>query len=207
MFLVFGMTVRFRTVGEGTVHCPSCAADRECRRREARRWVTFFFIPVVPAGRLGEIVECATCGGRFDQHVLDAPTAARTAIELGIARRALVAHMVEVSGNTTVARDAAVAAQRDAGEVGYGVEQLDVDRATSDRARVAGWLVHLQGTLSVVGAEALLMAAARIAAADGRLDEAELEAMADLGDALGLTPIHVEGIIHRAEVTSRDGRG
>jgi len=197
MFLVlFGATVRYRTVGGGAFHCPSCGTDRTYLLREARRWVTIFLIPMVPAQRLGMVVECAECHGRFDQHALATPTMGRAASDLALARRVLVAFAVETSGNTTVAREAAIDLMRSQwGEEAYGGGQLDADRTTSDRARALAWLEQVRPLLSTAGAESLLHAAVWIGAADGILDPAEEDAVDAIGAALGLTAMHIEGVV------------
>jgi len=197
MFLVlFGATVRYRTVGGGTFHCPACGVDRTYLLREARRWVTIFLIPMVPAQRLGAVVECAECHHRFDQQTLAAPTMGRAASELSVARRVLLAFAVEASGNTTVAREAAIdLMRRQWGEAAYDGTQLDIDRTTSDQARALAWVAQVRPMLSTAGAESLLHAAVWVATADGVLDPAEEEAVGELGEALALTPMHVEGVV------------
>lgn len=202
MLLIWGFKVVFKTLGEGDFHCPACRGDRHYRLRSARRWFTFFFIPIIPLKQIGEVVECTTCSRTFDRAVLDLPTASESATAVGYARRSLLAHMVEVGGNTSVSRWAAIAAMRDAGQPDYDEAQLDIDRATADWQHTLGWVRHLVGTLSTAGAESMLMAAANVGAADGRLTDQERGVLDDLGAVLGLTPLHVEGIVSAAHAAS-----
>ncbi|WP_460371000.1 hypothetical protein, partial [Actinocorallia lasiicapitis] len=88
MLLILGLSVVFRTVGEGAFHCQSCGGDRRYRRRAARRYLAVFFLPLVPLGRLGEIVECGSCRKRFPLAVLRQPTAAAKELALPAAMRA-----------------------------------------------------------------------------------------------------------------------
>jgi len=199
MLIIFGFRVLFRTIGDGTFHCPSCQFDRQFHRRSARRWFTLFFIPVIPLNEVGEVIECTTCKRVFNPQVLDLPTTAETVESIGFARRALTAHMVDVSDNTTVARQAAVQVMRGSGMTDYGESQLDIDRQTSDWERVMAWAQHLGNQLSPAGAESMLTGAARVAAADGALTDAERTVLNDLGGRLGLTPLHIEGILHNAQ--------
>ena len=74
MLLIFGFRTRLRTVLEGVFHCPRCQQDRPFARKQARRWFTLFFLPVIPLKVAGEFIECQTCQGRFTEAVLDAPT-------------------------------------------------------------------------------------------------------------------------------------
>lgn len=208
MILIWGFRVRFKDLGDGgQFHCPHCHADRHYHRREARRWFTLFWIPLIPLKVLGVLVRCDTCGNSFRDDVLEVPTVAETADAVGFARRAIVAHMVDVSDNTTVARETAIAVMRGAGMSDYDAGQLDVDRQTSDWERVHGWVEHLGGTLSPAGAESMLMAAARVGAADGVLTEAERRVIDDLGALFGLTAVHLDGIVAHAHASSPHAHG
>jgi hypothetical protein len=207
MFIVFGTKVMFKTVGTGMFHCPACAADRGYRLRQARRWFSLFWIPVIPMKAIGTIVECEGCGRKFNENVLSAPTVSETAEGIGFAQRALAAHMVDVSDNTTVSRETAIAVMRENGLALYDASQLDIDRETSDWERVRSWAEHLRGTLSAAGAETMLMGAARVAAADGIFTDAERQVLSDLGGAFGLTPVHIDGILAKAAAMSPHANG
>lgn len=198
MLIIWGFKTLFKTIGEGQFHCPSCRADRQYHLRQARRWFTIFWIPIIPLKVAGEIIECGTCKKKYNKQVLDMPTSAETATSIGFARRAIAAHMVVVSDNTTVAREAAVAMMRENGMAEYDLAQLDIDRETSDWERVQSWAKHLGAALSPAGAEQMLLSAARVAAADEQITDNEREVINGLGASFGLTPVHIEGIIASA---------
>jgi len=61
--------------------------------------------------------------------------------------------------------------------------------------------------LSNAAGETMLMGAARVAAADGAFTDRERSVLADLGSALGLTPLHIDGILARAQAMSSHGNG
>lgn len=205
MLIVFGFKVVFTTVGEGHFHCPGCGTDRHYRLRRARRWFSLFFIPVIPLKTVGTVVECSTCNRKYREEALERPTALETADSIGFGRRALAAHMVDVSDNTTVAREAAVSVMRESGVGDYDLAQLDVDRQTSDWERVLAWAEHLGSMLSAAAGETMLMGAARVAAADGAFSDRERSVLTDLGSALGLTPLHVDGVLAKAQSMSPHG--
>jgi transcription elongation factor Elf1 len=77
LLLIFGLRVFYRAVGQGTFHCQRCGGDREYRHRAGRRWITLFFIPVIPLAHVGEHVQCAICGTRYRMDVLSLPTSAQ----------------------------------------------------------------------------------------------------------------------------------
>jgi predicted RNA-binding Zn-ribbon protein involved in translation (DUF1610 family) len=59
------VTVVTVLAGQGLFHCPRCGGDRRYRRRAGRRFLTLFFIPVIPLTRAGEHVRCTTCRARY----------------------------------------------------------------------------------------------------------------------------------------------
>lgn len=70
MLLIMGMNARLKVLTEGFFACPNEGGQRPYRHIAARRWFTLFWIPVIPLGRLGEYVECGSCGARYDVAVL-----------------------------------------------------------------------------------------------------------------------------------------
>ena len=198
MLLIWGFKILFKTIGEGQFHCPSCGCDRRYDHRQGRRWFTLFWIPIIPLKVAGAIVQCSVCNKKYNENVLQLPTSAETATSIGFARRAIAAHMVVVSDNTTVAREAAVAMMRESGMAEYDLAQLDIDREPSDWERVRSGGEPLGTTLSPAGAESILLAAARVAAADEAITDSERSVINDLGAAFGLTPVHIDGIVASA---------
>jgi hypothetical protein len=78
MIFIAGLKVRATITGTGTFHCPKERGDRRYRRLRARRWVTLFFIPVMPLDQRGEWVECLGCGSSYRVDVLDRHSAHRS---------------------------------------------------------------------------------------------------------------------------------
>src|ERR1051326_387841 len=61
VLIIWGIRVFFRTTGQGLFHCPRCGGDRQYRHRSGRRFLTLFFIPVIPLTKAGEHAQCTTC--------------------------------------------------------------------------------------------------------------------------------------------------
>ncbi len=78
MLLIMGMKARLKVLAEGLFTCPNEGGQRTYRHVSARRWFTLFWIPVIPLGRLGEHVECASCGAQYDTAVLQMPARPQT---------------------------------------------------------------------------------------------------------------------------------
>jgi tellurite resistance protein len=204
VLLIFGLSVFFRTVGQGDFHCPNCGGDRHYRQRVARRWFTLFFIPVIPLNRVGEVVECATCRTRFNLDVLRLPTAQEMAAALPMAMRAAAAAVLSVGDpDASAPRARAVEAVR-----GYGFDEFDDTMLTSDLAQPqdgAGEVIAQAGAqLTVEAREWFLAQAVRIALADGAIGSGERQALHTVAERLGMTPAHAVGVISTTEGAARE---
>lgn len=204
MLLIFGLSVFFRTVGQGDFHCPGCGGDRHYRQRVARRWFTLFFLPVIPLNRVGEVVECATCRTRFNLDVLRMPTAQQMAAALPTAMRA-AATMVLSAGDPTAsaARARAVDAVR-----GYGLAEFDDAMLAADLATSpvgAGEVIAQAGAqLTTEAREWFLAQVVRVALADGAIGPGERQALHEVAGRLGMTPAHAVGVISTTEGAARE---
>lgn len=203
MLLVFGLTAVFRTVSEGTFHCPQCGGDRAYRRRAGRRWFSMFFVPMVPLWRLGHTVECRTCRARFPVSALRTPTARQMAETLAAGMRAAAA-LVLRAGDPA---DAAARARAIDTVTGYGEPDYDGDAVNADLALRRSFLereVVLAGAqLAVEAKEWFLAQAVRIGLADGPLGEGERQALHAIADLLGMSPAYALGVIVTTEGASR----
>ncbi|MBI1278492.1 MAG: zinc-ribbon domain-containing protein [Anaerolineaceae bacterium] len=68
--IIFGTRNRFKTIGTGQFYCPHCQTQRTYERKQAKRYFTLYFVPLIPMGDLGEYVECQTCHRTFQADVL-----------------------------------------------------------------------------------------------------------------------------------------
>jgi hypothetical protein len=203
VLLVFGLTAVFRTVSEGTFHCPQCGGDRAYRRRAGRRWFSVFFVPMVPLWRLGHAVECRTCRGRFPVAALRTPTAQQMAETLAAGMRAAAA-LVLRAGDPA---NAAARARAIATVTGYGEPDYDGAAVNADLALRRTFLereVVLAGAqLAVEAKEWFLAQAVRIGLAGGQLGEGERQALHGIADLLGMSRAYALGVIVTTEGAAR----
>ncbi|HEV7930931.1 MAG TPA: TerB family tellurite resistance protein [Actinomadura sp.] len=204
MLLVFGLSVFFRTVGQGVFHCPHCGGDRPYRRRIGRRWVTLFFLPVVPLRRVGEAVECRTCHTRFGVPVLKLPTVRQMTAALPIGMRAAVALVLSAGDPVDDgSRRRALEIVRGYGKEDYGPQALDSDLRSAAEDLAAEDLRDKVGRagsqLRVEAKEWFLAQVVRVALADGPLSEGERQAVHRVAGLLGMTAAHALGVILTAE--------
>lgn len=204
MLLIFGLSVFFRTVGQGDFHCPNCGGDRHYRQRVARRWFTLFFIPVIPLNRVGEVVECTTCRTRFNHDVLRLPTARQMAAALPTAMRAASAAVLAAGDPaSSAARGRAVDAVR-----GYGFAAFDDATLSADLAHpqdgAAEVIAQAGAQLTTEAREWFLAQVVRVALADGAIGAGERQALHMVAGSLGMTPAHAVGVIATTEGAARE---
>ncbi|MEV5571411.1 hypothetical protein AB0L06_15285 [Spirillospora sp. NPDC052269] len=202
MLLVFSLSVFFRATGEGTFHCPRCGGDRAYRRRAARRWITLFFLPVVPLRRLGEVVECRVCRTRFAVSALRTPTAQQLAVALPAGMRA-AAGLVLRSGDSDdeASRERAIEAVMGYGELDYDDLCIDTDLDLRD-AFLEEEVVRAGSGLAVEAKEWFLARCVRIGLADGPLEEQERRTLHHVAQLLGMSRAHALGVITMTEAAA-----
>lgn len=198
--IIFGFSVFyiFGLIGAGTFHCPNCGGDREYEHRNARRFFTLFFIPVIPLNKVGEVVRCNTCRTRFDPVVLRRPTTAQLAAALPAGMRAVAAAILRSGGTSDRATGAAVNAVRRAGLPAFDLAQLSTD-VSQPIESAAGPLQALAAQLTPEACERYLAEGVRIGLADGPLTSAERDGIRWIAGNLGMTPAHAEGVISTVE--------
>jgi hypothetical protein len=128
LLIIFGLRVFYRTIAQGIFHCRRCGGDREYRHRVGRRWVTLFFIPVIPLNSVGGHVQCTTCRTRYVTDVLAQPTTAQMQAALPAGMRAAVSAMLR-SGDPSspVSRQRAIEAVICSGVPDYDEAMLNAD--------------------------------------------------------------------------------
>jgi hypothetical protein len=206
MIFIWGWKVRFRKLGEGVFFCQVCGGDRHYHRKQGRRWVTIFFIPMIPLNDVGdEFVECTTCHNAYRLSALNQPTSATLSESLvGATRAAIVWLLRTAAGRPAPAVIAAAlhvlsaAANRP-----WTESELEVDVAQLDVSSLPTQLATLAGVLNDHGREGFLAGAARVAAADGVITDAERALLDNLAASLGMTPAHSRGVI--AQVVEQAG--
>jgi hypothetical protein len=197
--IIWGLRVIYRTLGRGVFFCRRCGGDREYRHRAGRRYITLFFIPVIPLMRTGAHVQCLTCKTRYVTEVLRLPTTVEMQVALVAGLRAVAAVILRAGDpESPLARRRALDAVTRAGDAGYDEEVLEADLlepADIGRPRI----VMLGSQLEVEAREWFLAEAIRIAMADGPLTGTERVAVEHVATALGMTQAQAIGVIALTE--------
>jgi hypothetical protein len=199
MLIIWGLRVVYRTLGRGVFFCRRCGGDREFRHRAGRRFITVFFIPLVPVTRTGEHVQCLTCRTRYVTEVLKLPTTVQMQVALVTGMRAVVAVILRAGDpSSALCRRRAIDAVAGAGDNSYDEVALAEDlseSAEAGRPKIAA----LGSQLQVEAREWCLAEAIRIAMADGPLTGAERSAAEHLAAALGMTQAQAIGVVALTE--------
>jgi hypothetical protein len=199
MLIIWGLRVVYRTIARGVFFCRKCGGDRSYRQRTGRRYITLFFIPLVPLTRTGEHVQCTTCKTRYVTEVLRLLTAAQMQEALPAGMRALVCVMLRAGDPASAAaRRRAIEAVTGAGAEGYDDAALDTDLAQPAAAGQPK-IVALGDQSQVHAREWYLAELIRIAMADGSLTGAERTAAEHVAADLGLTRAQTLGVITLTE--------
>jgi len=197
--LIWGLCVIYRTLGRGVFFCRRCGGDREYRHRAGRRYLTIFFIPLLPLMKTGEHVQCRTCKIRYVTEVLKLPTTDEMQLAHVAGMRALAALILRAGDPASpLARRRAVDAVASAGDKGYDEDALiaDLDEpADSARPKISA----LGAQLQVEAREWCLAEAIKIAMADAPLSGAERAAAEHLAALLGMTQAQAIGVIALTE--------
>ena len=195
MLIIASLRIVYRIVAQGVFFCRKCGGDRKYRRRAGRRFVTLFFIPVIPLSRTGEHVQCVTCKTRYVPEVLQIPTAAQMQAALPAGVRALICAMLRAGDPANMAaRRRAIAMAAAAGAQDYDDAALDADLAQPPAVGRPA-ITTLGGQLKPEAREWYLAELIRIALADGPLSGAQRAAAEAIAADLGMTQAQAVGLI------------
>jgi hypothetical protein len=198
-FIIWGLRVIYRTLGNGVFFCRRCGGDRQYRHRTGRRFITVFFIPLIPLTKTGEHVQCRKCKTRYVTEVLKLPTTAALQRSVAAGMRALVAAILRAGDPASpLARRRAIEAVAGTGERDYDEIALEADLAELGEGEVAK-IVAFGSQLQVEAREWYLAEAIRIALADGPLTPAERAVTGHLAQALGMTQAQAIGVVALTE--------
>lgn len=204
MLIIFGTKARHVPMEAGVFHCPDEGGDRSYTLLEARRWFTLFFVPMIRLGVLGYVVECESCGRHYDQRTLHLPTSASMEHKIEVAARALFGAVAD-----THPEPDRVASDLEAflGCPAYCATDLVAHARIQTSAQRDEVLAAAGTVLDPAGRESLLLSAASAAVVEDSITQRHRAVLLEAGSALGMTPIHTEGVMTvalRPSVTKDD---
>lgn len=175
--------------------CPVCGGDRLGSVHDGRQRVSVGGRDLVPWRRTDAHVRCTTCASRLPTSTLDVLTSEELAARLVDVTRVLTVLTVAAGGGADrELRRRAVQHVRTVLPT-YDQNRLDRDLACVRPAEVADHLVGLDDALAVWGKERLVVGMVTVALAAHTITDHQRWLIDATGRALGLTPLHVGGII------------
>ena len=196
--IIWGWRVRKKTIGTGVFFCPGEGGDRKYEHKQARRWFTIFFIPLIPLKELGDFIECTSCENTYYPDVLKGKTASEIEDISTIAIRHVAVSMALADGTVDPReRDAAVTVVQRFASHPYGLDDLDSDLSSLQVSALSDNLEELSAVLNEHGKENVLTAAVFLAGAAGHVARSEMEVARQIGKALTMSSAHIEGTIQQ----------
>ena len=196
MFLLYGLRTVRKNVSTGLFSCPRCQCDRNFTRQALRRFITIFFIPIIPLKRMGEIIHCMSCNGDFTLETLDRPTVSNLAVGMAAATRVTVAAMVaSAQSPSDQMKNRAIETAVRAGTNPYDAAHLDADVAWVTDDLVQSYVEPFASGLTMTASEQFLGQVATVGAVDGPLNGRQRAILDRLSVLFGLTATHLMGVL------------
>ncbi len=199
--IIFGARGVTYTHAKGTFYCPGC--DREgvaYKHQRCRRFVTLYYLPLIPLKTFGEYIECQVCQNTYQPAVLSATLAEHRAFEAEfqlVIKRVMIL-MLLADG---VIADAELEVIRRIylrlSTVDIPMEDLrkEIEAAQEDVSDVLVYLARLGPILNPRGKELVIKSAFLVAAADDQFQDKERQLLADIGKTLELSNAEVQAIL------------
>ncbi len=188
-------SIRARVDRTTPIFCPDCGGDRAGEVCDGRRRITVGGVAVLPWTRREGHVRCTACDTRHPTSCLDVLTSDELAERLVDLTRVLTVTTVRAGDPSDRAmRRFAVQHVRTA-IPGYHQNRLDADMVALDPACIATHVTPLADALEVAGKERLVANMVQVALAAHTISSHQRWLLDRVGTSLGLTPLHVAGII------------
>ncbi|MEZ4260776.1 MAG: TerB family tellurite resistance protein [Polyangiaceae bacterium] len=207
LLIVLGTRGVTYTTGTGELACPTCQAQTTYRARRVRRFLSLYFVPLVPLGVMGDYLECTTCLDTFD---VDAAEGGEAAARRSLARfhgavlRVMVWMMLADGEIDPEERRAIFDLYDKLTGAALGDDALSAEIAACERAdaSITEYLGSLVGRLNDEGKDTVLRAAICVAGADGRVDAREALLLREIGAALEVSPARQQALLAELSVAA-----
>ncbi len=198
--IIFGTRGVNSTIKSGEFNCPQCETSKPYRHRKVRKFFTLYFIPLIPLGSKGEYVECGSCKGTFIPRVLDNPGNADREEFMAIYEKAIRHSMVMIMLADGVIDEEE---KKQVLEIinKFGTNDLTmadletyIDIVKKENEDVTTYLEKVGPSLNEHGKETIIECAISVAAADGHVDNSEIELINEMGKSMEMSSAHLKGI-------------
>ncbi len=199
--IIWGSKPITGTLGAGNFNCPVCTRNQQYDQKRVRRFFTLYFIPLFPTSTLGQYVECRSCQGTFEPGILSYDPAAETQKTEALFMTAVKQIMIHVCladgsiDDEEVSQIQNIYEQLTGARIGESDLREEITTISQDSNTLYGLIDHLNGQLNDTGKETAIRSAYLIAAADGNVDQSELEMIQRIAHRMSISPTHLNGIL------------
>ena len=199
--VIFGTRGVTSSVASGDFYCPQCRSKLPYKHKRVRRFFTLYFIPVIPLDVQGEYIECQQCQVTFRLEVLDFDPQAGAAEFEAEFHRAVKRVMVQMMLADGAVDDEEVNAirriygQLTNNEISDEDVRSEIGQVERERQTLASSLAQCAGHLNDDGKAMVVKAAFLVAAADGVIQDEEKALLSTVGQSLGMSAAHLNGVI------------
>ncbi|MCB1479201.1 MAG: TerB family tellurite resistance protein [Tepidamorphaceae bacterium] len=189
---LLGPINRIKPLKEGNFFCPKCNDQTAYRAKEVRRWFSVMNMPVLPLASPEGVVECTICNGTYEMNVLDAKLNEDEQAFLENFEKAILNAMLLLMMSDGHIDDAEV---QTVIEVYAKLTDKTLGRedmlAQAEHVLAAGhtledYLLSIADVLNNDGKRLVIRSMSLVAAADGKMEDAERETIIECAQIIGL---------------------
>jgi|TARA_B110000495_G_C22975406_1_gene572837 uncharacterized tellurite resistance protein B-like protein len=199
--IIFGTRGVKSTIKSGDFNCPQCEQSTPYRHRKVTKFFTLYFIPLIPLGSAGEYVECGTCKGTFIPRVLNSDNSSNKDEFLANYEKAIRHSMVLVMLADGVIdeneKNQVITIINKFGKNDLSMPELEayINTVQKENEEVTTYLKKVGPSLNEHGKETIIKCALSVAAADGNIDDSELDLISKMGQSMEMSSSHLKGIL------------
>ena len=190
--LIIGTTELTFKREKGSFFCPLCRADAFFQRRIKRRFLTLYFIPILPFEKTADFVECLKCRNKCDPDILDRdPNEVLQSLHANAMEHVLRVMILTMIADERITAEEIDVVQKFFERSGGGrltPQQIDAESVIARESEVtaAVYAGIVADELSDAEAEQMVKGAFLVASASGSLTDSQLEDLKLLPLALGI---------------------
>ncbi len=199
--IIFGTRgVKFK-IDEGNFLCPQCAIERGYKHKKVRRFFTLYFIPLIPLDNLGDYVECQTCKGTFVSNVLNyKPSMGENQFQSEYEkamRHSMIMMMLADGEIDDDEMDMVLKIINKFGHNDITMSELEdlVEVVQHKNEPIQKYLTRITPSLNEHGKEIIIKCAIAVAAADGHIDDSEVDLIRVMAETMEMSGYHIKGLL------------
>lgn len=198
--IIFGTRGVKSTINKGTFCCPQCATNQPFKHKKVTKFFTLYFIPVIPLGSAGEYVECQSCKGTFVPRVLEYQRNQPSNQFLSEYEKAMKHCMVLIMlADGEIDQNEMVMVQKIINKFGHNdltMNELEryVEQVKLHPQDINTYLKGVTPHLNEHGKEMVIKCALSVAAADGHIDDSEIDLIQKMAKTMEMSGSHLKGI-------------